>query len=432
VTRTDWRVGAADPARVASAATLIVLTGALVIAVLTWTPWHPLPDVPGGSWSADPAADFTAAELAREDAYHRAVRPPLYAALAVSLTVAAALGFTTRGAGIVAWAGRLVGGGWVRQVLFGAAAVSLVGWLATVPFAVWAEAVRRRYGLSSRDWWGFAGDAGKGLAVGLLVTLVVLLGFYALVRAAPRIWWAAGAVLGASLVLLVVFVYPLTVEPLFNRFTPMPDGPLRASLVQLARADGVPVRDVLVADASIRTTTLNAYVSGLGATKRIVVYDTALRRLSPAELRAIVAHELGHVKAHDVRHGALVGALGAAATVCLLHLLTGSQRLLRRAGVERLADPRSLALVLALVALVTTLAGPLGLLTSRRAEARADVHALNLTRAPQAFIEMQRQLAVRNLSDLDPHPLVYGLFASHPTAPERIALARRWAAAQGR
>jgi STE24 endopeptidase len=414
--------------RLPAAIALVLLGVALLATFVAWTPWQPLGQLSGARVSVDPAADFSAAELARENAYHRAVRPPGYLALAVSLAVSAWLGFTPAGARLVGWAARPFGGGWVWQVLAGGVAVTLVGWLATLPLAVWSEAVRRRYGLSSRDWWGFTSDVGKGLGVGLIILMVVLFGLYALVRAAPRLWWAPASLLGALFVLALVLVYPVTVEPLFNRFTPMPEGPLRASLLELARADGVPVQDVLVANASIRTTTLNAYVSGLGPTKRIVVYDTSLRALTPEELRVIVAHELGHTKARDVLHGALMGALGLAATACLLHLVTTWQPLLRRAGVERLADPRSLALVLALVAVLSTAGGPLQLLASRRVEARADLHSLNLTKDPRTFIAMQRRLAVRNLADLDPNPLVYGLFTSHPTPPERIALARTWAA----
>jgi STE24 endopeptidase len=149
------------------------------------------------------------------------------------------------------------------------------------------------------------------------------------------------------------------------------------------------------------------------------------------QLRLIVAHELAHAKSRDVLKGAVAGALGAAAVVGLLFLLMSWAPLLRRAGVSSAGDPRSLALLLALVALLGTLTGPLQLLVSRRVEARADVHALELTRDPAGVIRMQRQLAVSNIADLDPNPLVYGLFASHPTSPERIALARSWAKLRG-
>src|SRR4029077_12310053 len=105
-------------------------------------------------------------------------------------------------------------------------------------------------------------------------------------------WWSIGAVLGATLVVVLSFAYPIVVEPVFNSFTPMPAGELRTSLLTMAARDGVPVRDVLVADASRRTNSLNAYVSGFGATRRIVVYDTLLKDATPDEVRLIVAHEL--------------------------------------------------------------------------------------------------------------------------------------------
>jgi len=135
---------------------------------------------------------------------------------------------------------------------------------------------------------------------------------------------------------------------------------------------------------------------------------------------------VGAASGDDKNFGTALGALGAAAVVCLLYLLLGNARVLSQGGVESLADARSVPLVLALVAVLTTLGGPVQLLMSRRIEARADVHALDLTTDPDAFIAMQRRLAITNLSDLNPPPLVYGLFASHPTAPERIALARDW------
>ena len=235
----------------------------------------------------------------------------------------------------------------------------------------------------------------------------------------------------ALLVVLISFVYPLLVEPVFNKFTPMAQGPLRASLIEIASRDGVPVRDVLVADASRRTTALNAYVSGFGATRRIVVYDTTVRKAGPDEIRLIAAHELGHAKRNDVLHGTLIGALGLAAGAIVLYLALNWPPLLRRAGVSEAGDPRALALVLLVLTLLGTLGGPVQQLVSRRIEARADVHALDLTREPDTFARMQRQLAVTNLSNLRPDPVGYVLFASHPSSPQRIALARDWARLHG-
>jgi STE24 endopeptidase len=296
-----------------------------------------------------------------------------------------------------------------------------------VPVAARGEVVARRFGLSTRDWGGFWADQAKGFVVGAVLLVAVVLGFYALTRAMPRLWWAPASAAAAVLVLLLSFVAPLLIEPVFNHFTPLPAGPLRSSLLNLAQRDGVPVRDVLVADASRRTTALNAYVSGFGSTRRIVVYDTTVERASPTEVELIVAHELGHAKRNDVLVLTAVGALAAAAGVCLLYLLLSAGPLPRWAGVSGATDPRSVALLLALVSVLGAVSGPAQLLVSRRIEARADVHALNLTREPAAFAAMQRRLAVTNLSDLAPNPLVYGLFSSHPTGPERIAIARDWA-----
>jgi STE24 endopeptidase len=210
----------------------------------------------------------------------------------------------------------------------------------------------------------------------------------------------------------------------------MPAGELRSSLLDLAERDGVPVEDVLVADASRRTSALNAYVSGFGSTRRIVVYDTLLESASDREIELIVAHELGHAERRDVVWGTALGAAGVALLVCVLALVARSDGVLSRAGVSSLGDGRAIALVLAVLAVLGFVTGPAQALISRRVETRADVHALDLTRSPESMIEMQKRLSVTNLSDLDPSPVVFGMFATHPTAPQRIALARTWSLLQ--
>ncbi len=258
--------------------------------------------------------------------------------------------------------------------------------------------------------------------------LVVL---YGAMRTAPALWWAIAASLVAGLVVVGSFLYPLLIEPAFNRFTPMPASALRTDLLALAERDSVPVQDVLVADASRRTTALNAYVSGFGSTRRIVVYDTLLESETDAVVRSVVAHELSHARSQDVLVGTALGALGAAAAVIAGYLLAGWAPLLRRAGVSSLADPRSLALVLFLVAAAGLMLAPVQSLISRQLESRADVHALDLTNDPATFVDMQRRLGVRNITDLDPNPVYYWLFFSHPSTVERIASARDWARTHG-
>jgi STE24 endopeptidase len=256
--------------------------------------------------------------------------------------------------------------------------------------------------------------------------VVVVLVLLALARALPRWWWAAGAAATAALVLVGSFLYPVVVEPAFNHFTSLPAGQLRTDLLALADRDGVPVDDVLVADASRRTTSLNAYVSGFGSSRRIVVYDTLLRESTPREVELVVAHELGHADEQDVLHGTIIGALLGGAAICALFLLLSAGGLLRRVGAASAGDPRVVPLVLFLGVLGPLLLSPLTNLMSRHVEARADLHALELTGDVTTFVASEHRLSTTNLSDLSPSRLAYVLFFTHPSGPERIALAREW------
>ena len=414
-----------DTSRAAAAIVLVVLVYALVVGVATTTPWRVVPD---GLQRRPPwQRDFTADERKREVRYHREIRPPAYARMALGLVITLVLGFTPLGVRLVEWVATPAGDGWAWAVLLGGLAVLLVGRLLTLPLSAWSEIVLRRWGLSTRTWGSWAADLAKGFAVSLVLTLVPLLVFFWLVREFPASWWIWAGAGAAAFVVLMSFAYPLVIEPVFNKFASLPPGVLRTALLDLAARDSVHVKDVLVADASRRTTALNAYVSGLGATRRIVVFDTLLDRAESGEVESVVAHELGHTKNRDVLRGTVFGAVAAAAAIGLLFLLLQWQPLLDQAGVVSAADPAALPLILALLGLLGTIGGPLGNLVSRRIEARADVHALDLTGDPATFARMERQLALANIADLKPHPLVTVLFATHPSAPQRIALARSWA-----
>jgi STE24 endopeptidase len=402
-----------------------MLLAAVVVIIVVTTPWDPLGGV--DAVKADVGRDFTTTEQAAADAYQDRVRPPIYLGLAAGLVVTIVLGVTTLGARIVSAAARPAGGGWVWQVLLGGIALLVIVRLSTLVFSAWVESVRREFGLSTRSWVGWAADIAKSFGLQLVGTLLALLVLVALARAAPRWWWAGAAAAAALAVVALGFVYPLVVEPVFNRFTPLPDGELRTSLLAMAEQDGVRVDEVLEADASRRTSTLNAYVSGFGATRRIVVYDTLVEQSPAEQVRSVVAHELGHAAEQDVREGTLIAALAAAAGVCVLGGLLAWPWLIGRAGAAGPHDPRVLALVLAVVAVLGLLSAPAQALVSRRVETRADIHALELTRDPQTFAEMQRALALAAKADLEPPAIIFGMFASHPTTPQRIAVARTWA-----
>jgi Zn-dependent protease with chaperone function len=361
--------------------------------------------------------------VARGRAFHRALRPPGYAARVLSLVVVLVLGLTPLAARIVA----AVGGHWAVQAVLGGLIVVFLAGLVTLPLAAWREVVMRRYGLSTRSWRGWLVDVLKGYAVGAVLGAVALLGFYAVARYAGDWWWVWAAVGAAALTVLLSFVFPVLVEPVFNKFTPMTDGPLRASLLDLAARDRVPVKDVLVADASRRTRAVNAYVSGLGPTRRIVVYDTLLDRAGAAEVESVVAHELGHARDRDVVTGTVLGALGAAAAVIAVYLIGAWSALLDLAGTDSVRDPRSIGLLMALAAIAGLVAEPAQNALSRRIEARADAHALALTDDPVTFEAMEARLATVNLADPDPPRLEHLLFASHPATVERMAAARAYA-----
>jgi STE24 endopeptidase len=403
---------------------LVGLLAALIVATVLLVPWQRPPAPRADQLAA--LRDLPVDDVARGKAFAAAMRPGRYGAMLAALAVALLLGLTPLGARLVELAGRPFGGSWIAQALLGGLAVLLVADLVTLPFAAWRHTVLVRYGLSTQGWGGWAVDLLKAYAVGAVIGGVALLGFFAVTRYAPRWWWALGAVGAAGLVVLLSFVLPVLVEPVFNKFTPMEPGPLRTELIAMARRDGVPARDVLVADASRRTRAVNAYVSGLGPTRRIVVYDTLLREAPPAEVTAVVAHELGHAKDRDVFTGTLTGALGAAAGVVALYLLGSWSGLLRAAGVSSIAEPQAIALLLAVAAVAGLASAPAQALVSRRTEARADAHALALTTDPEAFEAMQRRLSTVNLADPDPPRWEYLCFASHPTTVQRIAAARAY------
>jgi STE24 endopeptidase len=224
------------------------------------------------------------------------------------------------------------------------------------------------------------------------------------------------------------FLYagPVVLDPLFNKFTKLPAGDLRSDVLDLADRAGVKVGEVYEVDASKRTTAANAYVTGLGSSKRVVIYDNLIDDFTPEEQRLVIAHELAHVHHRDVPNGLLYVLLVAPFGVFAVARLT-----------ERWAgdDPRkwvpALALALGIVSTgVTTISNQL----SRRVEARADSYALELTGAgaADAFVSFQKRIAIQNVSDPDPPGWLHALLGTHPTTVERIGIAERYARTGGR
>jgi STE24 endopeptidase len=421
----------------------------------------------------DPREAFSEDEIRVCGAYAKPRQRWGLAALAVRLCLLAALAASGPGrravAGLVGLAGDAVP---VRAGLTPAVVVAAEA-LALLPFALRAWRQDVRAGLSTQALGGFLGDWAKARAVGLVLTVVPLCALILAARGRPPGYPLSAALVAAALVVVLSLLGPVVLEPLFNRFTPLPSGPLRSRVLAMAAGMGVPVRDVLVADASRRTTKVNAYVSGLGRTRRVVLYDTFLRQppspapreASPAqrggaspptrsettpdgspvgsrrgvaaggaeragedEVLLVLAHELAHVRHHDVTLGTAGGAAAAAAAVLAADRLLAVPALAGAFGVTGLGDPAAGACLLFLAAVAGLAAAPVASLVSRWSEARADWTALDVARDPDTAVALERRLALENRADLRPNRLLVALFWSHPPTMARIAQARLWAA----
>jgi STE24 endopeptidase len=304
----------------------------------------------------------------------------------------------------------------------GAAGMALSAGLAAIPLPLSAVARQRALnaGLATQSWAAWAMDVFKSTALGAALTGAGAALAVALIRRAPAAWWVPGGVLAVAAGAGLQFAAPVLIDPLFNRFVPLPAGPTRDDVLDLAARAGVRVGQVYQVDASRRTTAANAYVTGLGATKRVVLYDTLLENFSREEARLVVAHELAHVRHRDVARGLAYMALVAPWSALAVKQLSGRLGPVeKRSGTGPEVLP-ALGLSLALVsAPMSVIANQL----SRRMEARADAFALSLTEAPEAFISFEQRIAVRNLIDPDPPRWVTLLLGTHPSIVKRIGAA---------
>jgi STE24 endopeptidase len=391
-------------------------------AGLAWWARVPRPPAP------DPLDAFSEEEVGTCVAYAKSRQRWALLGVAVDLALLAALTLTSPGRELVRWVAGLAGGWAPGRVALATVAVLVVRAAARLPFSIRAFRQDVRAGLATQRLGGFLLDWLKARAVGLVLTVLPLAALVLAARWRPPGWPWVAALAAAVLVVVLALLGPVLIEPLFNRFTSLHPGRLRDRLLALAAGMRVPVRDVLVADASRRTTRVNAYVSGLGRTRRVVVYDTLMRSSHDGELVLVAAHELAHVRHRDVLWGTAASAAAAAGAVLLAVVLFDRGPLDRLLGVEGLGDPLAAPGLLLLAAAGGLLAAPLANLVSRWSEARADWVALEVTGDAATAVEVERRLALENRADLRPNRLLVALFSSHPPTMARIAQARLWAA----
>jgi STE24 endopeptidase len=313
-----------------------------------------------------------------------------------------------------------------RPVLGGAAAaagLSAVVAVVTVPFGVWAHERSVDVGLSTQSLGGYLNDWGKATAIGALLAGAV--GTFALwlMRRFGRRWWIPGSVGVVAGAAIITWLAPVVIAPLFNKFKELPPGQARTDVLDLARRADVDVGHVYEVDASRRTTAINAYVNGIGSSKRVVLYDTLLKDLNRGERNAVVAHELGHVHGADIRRGLIFVAL---ITPLSLIFISGMGEAIARPRGSEPGQPSYLPAFALAIAATSFVIGIAGNQLSRAVEARADTFALQLTDDPKGMIQLQQQLADRNLSDPDPPDAFTFVFGTHPPAIDRIGAALAW------
>lgn len=410
----------------------LVVAAAAVFGVLAWL-WIPWEQLPGGRVPrVDPRDHFSADELARAERHAAVVRRLGWASTALTAVVAVGLMVSPRGVALVR---KVVRSGRWWALPMTALLVLVAVRLLTLPLSYLVRRENLRVGLTEQAFGPWLWDRAVTVLVGWAVLTLLSVVVVVAARWSPRRWFVGAGAVSATVTLGLSLVYPLVVEPLYNRFDPLPAGDLRNSLLDLADQEGLEVGDVLIADASRRTTTLNAYVSGFAGTRRIVLNDNLVADVPADQVRVVVAHELVHARESDVLRGTVLAAAGLVVGVALLALLLDAGWFRRRTGVRGPTDAALPVVLWALMTAVTLATSPVQSTMSRAVEARADWESLRMVSgvsdqgaqgAAAAFMELQRQLAVRSLADPTPPGWSHVWFGSHPTVLQRLGIATAW------
>lgn len=315
----------------------------------------------------------------------------------------------------------------VLGALLAAVAFSVLAWVVQLPWSVYADWWRERgYGLTSQPFGGWMREQAIGAAISAVAGGILFVAIYAVVRRSPRRWWAwAGAVTAAFLVLMLV-IAPVLIEPIFNRYTPAPPGPVRDAVVALARVSGVPSDKIYVYDGSKQSNRYTANVSGLFGSARVAMSDVMFRQGADlAEVRGVVGHEMGHyAHAHALWMAAAFSVLGVVAFWLIDRLFPVVQRWTGARDVAGIADPAGLPILLVVLTTLGLLATPLTNTITRTAESDADRFSLEHANEPDGLSKaLVKTIAYRAAT---PGPLEEFLFYDHPSVGRRIRRAMEW------
>lgn len=402
----------------------LVLMAALASAVAAGRAWASDAPAPDAAEAPVPVPEPTP----RAVAFYRSGHVLWATGVAWSLLVPAALLATGLSARLRDRVRLVVGRRTLTVPLFVAAYVALTA-LLRLPLVYYAGFVRpHEYGLSRESLGDWAADELKELGLLMALAVPAVTAMYGLLRRYPRTWWLLTGLLAFPLLLFLATIKPIWVDPLFNRFGPMRDRALEARILALADRAGIDGGRVFEVDRSRQTTTLNAYVTGLLDTKRIVLWDTIVDRLDDDELLAVMGHEMGHYVLNHVVLGLAVSGGLILVGLGFVHVAAGrlARRWSGRFGFDRPSDIASLPLLVLLAHVANLALTPAGFAFSRHLEREADRFALELTRdnraAARSFVELQRE----NLGYPRPGPLYRLWRSTHPSLGDRIDFANTY------
>jgi STE24 endopeptidase len=295
-----------------------------------------------------------------------------------------------------------------------------------LPFAWYAQfKIEQRFGFNTTSMKTWIIDRIKGLLLALLLGYPLLVLVLKLIEWTGTNWWIWAAAVVIVFQLILFLIAPGVIMPLFNKFTPLPEGALRKRLFTLARSTGFPTRSIEVMDGSKRSRHSNAFFTGFGRFRKIVLFDTLVAQLTERELESVLAHEIGHYKRRHVIKMLSISIAGIIAAFAAIAWLAGQQWFYRAFGFEHqtgfaAANVVPAMLLFALLAgTITFWASPLIHLWSRQFEYDADAFAAKTMGEAQSLVQALHKLSERNLSNLTPHPLYSRFYNSHPTLLER-------------
>jgi len=303
----------------------------------------------------------------------------------------------------------------------------VAGELLSVPFSLYSVfRIENRHGFNTMSAGLWLADFLKGMMLSLVLLIVLSLAGFLLIQWSPRFWWFWVWCAFLALTIFITYISPYVIEPLFNTFIPVEDGDLKDRIIRLASSAGINVSKVLKMDQSKRSRHMNAYFAGIGRTKRIILFDTLLGSMSPDEIVAVLAHEIGHWKRRHLLKGlAITQALSLLLLFCAYRALQGPiLSVLFRMKVDTL--PVKMVAVAFLASMLAFFLKPAMNGLSRSFEREADRFSCDLSGKPETMVNALAKLSKENLSNLFPHPL-YALFNySHPPVLERIRYIRAY------